>query len=112
MYCVVVKSGENSQQQRSGQVSLDALLAHSNHSGHGRTADCIEKNHRVLSVGLSIAVEGVWGKDLLLLLVFTVHMSSTTLSCRLLLGVDGQKEGDLGPREEIGPPTDSNSKAH
>ena len=55
-----VKSGENSQQQRSGQVSLDALLAHSNHSGHGRTADCIEKNHRVLSVGLSIAVEGVW----------------------------------------------------
>ena len=60
LYCVVVKSGENSQQQRSGQVSLDALLAHSNHSGHGRTADCIEKNHRVLSVGLSIAVEGVW----------------------------------------------------
>ena len=52
-------------------------------------------------------MEGVWGKDLLLLLVFTVHMSSTTLSCRLLLGVDGQKEGDLGPREEIGPPTDS-----
>ena len=51
-------------------------------------------------------------QDLLLLLVFTVHLSSTTLSCRLLLGVDGQKEGDLGPREEIGPPTDSNSKAH